>query len=114
MRIKQNLGDKLSARSGGSGATRPLRSNNTTDETFQYAVQTLNYIQSVSSMLRNRDSPIGLSINAPESRADADNIIKAIGDGLQGLLFENDAQIKNIHYQTIGYSENNEVSAYIS
>lgn len=77
-----------------SSSCRPLREDNATDEVYKQAVQTIRHIQSIMhDLLSRNDIELKLVVKG-KTRADIDNIFKGVADSLQGLVYENDKQIK--------------------
>jgi Holliday junction resolvase RusA-like endonuclease len=61
---------------------------------YSTAVDAIRYIQGIFSHRLCDRRPIFIAATIPGSTADLDNVTKTICDGLQGIAFENDRQIK--------------------
>lgn len=79
---------------GISGSKRStIRKDNSTDEVYKQAIQTIHDIQGfMHDMLFRGDIKLKIIITG-KTKADIDNIFKGVADSLQGLIYENDKQI---------------------
>ena len=72
-------------------------------EAYNQAVQTIRDIQSVMSDSLSRDY-LGIELIVEgKTTADIDNVFKGVADSLQGVLYENDKQIKKGYFEHKDY-----------
>ena len=80
----------------GSRKASAIRKDHAEDEVYKQAMEALRHIQSFSSDMLHR-SDVGIKMQFPrESRADVDNLSKAILDALQRVVYYDDKQVKHI------------------
>lgn len=74
--------------------TRSLRQDDPTAKVHKFAMETLPVLQSFCrSHLHTEDIAAKVEIKH-RSRADVDNVLKGILDALQGIVYENDRQVR--------------------
>lgn len=74
--------------------TRTLCQNDPTAKVHKFAMETLPVLQSFCcSHLHGGDIAVKVEIKH-RSRADIDNVLKGILDALQGIVYENDRQVR--------------------
>lgn len=83
-----------------------LRKDDAINEVHKQAVETLRYLQGISSdMCCGGDAGVRM-VFPDESRADVDNLSKAVLDAIQGIVYVNDKQVKHIiGYKNSGFIE---------
>lgn len=65
-------------------------------KTFKFAVTTAAFAAAVKANWKMTTLPVHVSLTFCNTRADVDGCVKPVLDALQGILFENDRQVKKL------------------